>query len=413
MNSKSKITVIVLCQIGLIMGSFLSVAIWESQFSLLGNSVNVAGKNRLLTSQFLNEVKDYGYLNFPDANPEKQLELLEQNILFLKNGGEENGLKLDPLNEQFYPEWEQVYFHFQIMKSDFEHFQSITASQTLSPLDVTSLEVNSVVLIRSSDVLVSKIGLMTDNLSRTLLILQSVLVAINVAVHVMMVILISKIFKNEFKKTLKMEKLATVGELSSRLAHDMRNPLSYINMSTQLLKSKVTEKETVEKLDVIEKGIQRMSHQINDVMDFVRSKEPELKLWDLKSILEDCLDRLKIPDSIKVTLPEKSILIKCDRTQFEILFINLISNALDSIKNNGSIEIRVNTSPNETKIEIIDSGNGIPNNKLDQIFEPLVTFKESGTGLGLASCKNIVKNHKGVIYAKNNPTTFTVILPNY
>ena len=62
--------------------------------------------------------------------------------------------------------------------------------------------------------------------------------------------------------------------------------------------------------------------------------------------------------------------------------------------------------------EAIDSGDGIPEDKLEEIFEPLVTYKEAGTGLGLASCKNIVKNHKGTISANNNPTTFTIILPN-
>lgn len=395
------------------MGSFLSVAMWESQFSLLGNSVNVAGKNRLLTSQFLNEVKDYGYLNLPDANPDEKLRLLEENILFLKNGGEQNNLKLSSLDEQFYPEWDQVYYHFQMVKFDYENFKSISDNQTLSPFDITSLEVDSSVLINSSDILVNKMGLMIDSLSNTLVGLQTILVVINVAVHVLMILLISRIFKNEYKKTLKMEKFATVGELSSRLAHDMRNPLSVMKMSAELIKSKTPEKETTEKLDVIEKGIARMSHQINDVMDYVRSKEPVLKLWDLKSLLEECSTRLNLPETIKVVLPKKSILIKCDRTQFEVLFINLISNATDSIKNNGSIEVRVNSDSNETKIEIIDSGEGIPQDKLEEIFEPLVTYKESGTGLGLASCKNIVENHKGTISAKNSPTTFTIILPNY
>ena len=413
LNSKSKITVIVLCQIGLIMGSFLSVAIWESQFSLLGNSVNVAGKNRLLTSQFLNEVKDHSYLNLPDANPEEKLQLLEENILFLKNGGEQNNIELNPLSEELHPEWEQVYYDFQMIESDFEDFKSISGHQTLSPFDITSLEVDSLVLISSSDVLVNKMGLMVDSITYTLVVLQIILVMVNVTVHVFMIFLISRIFKNEYKKILKMEKLATVGELSSRLAHDMRNPLSVMKMSAELIKSKASEKETTEKLDMIEKGIARMSHQINDVMDYVRSKEPELKLWDLKSILEECFARLNLPESIKIILPKKSILIKCDRTQFEVLFINLISNAADSIKNNGSIEIRVNSDSNETKIEIIDSGDGVPQDKLEEIFEPLVTYKESGTGLGLASCKNIVENHKGTISAKNNPTTFTVILPNH
>ena len=192
----------------------------------------------------------------------------------------------------------------------------------------------------------------------------------------------------------------------------MRNPLSVIQMSAQLLKSKSTEKETNEKLEIIEKGITRMSHQINDVMDFVRTKEPELKLWDINSVLDDCFKRFKLSDSVRVTLPQKSVLVKCDRSQIEILFINLISNSLDSIKNDGSIRVRVQSDKYETKIEFIDSGNGVPEDKLEEIFKPLVTYKESGTGLGLASCKNIVKNHKGTISAKNNPTTFTIILPN-
>ena len=395
------------------MGSFLSVAIWESQFSLLGNSVNVAGKNRLLTSQFLEEVKDKAYVKMPDADPEEKLEKLEQNILFLQYGGEQDNLKLKPLDEQFQNDWELVYSNFQNLKSDYESFKSISGEQTLSPFDITTLEIDSLILISTSDNLVHKMGLMIDDISETLLVTQIILVVVNVTVHVGLIFLISKIFRNEFKKTMKIEKLATVGELSSRLAHDMRNPLSYINMSAQLLKSKTTEKDSVEKLEVIEKGIARMSHQINDIMDFVRSKEPELKLWNLKSILKECFDRLNLPDSVKVTLPKNSILVKCDRTQFEVLFINLISNAADSIKNNGSIEARITTNPDVTKIEIIDSGDGIPKDKLEEIFEPLVTYKESGTGLGLASCKNIVENHKGTISAKNNPTTFTVTLPNY
>ena len=280
------------------MGSFLSVAIWESQFSLLGNSVNVAGKNRLLTSQFLEEVKDKAYVKMPDADPEEKLEKLEQNILFLQYGGEQDNLKLKPLDEQFQNDWELVYSNFQNLKSNYESFKSISDEQTLSPFDIITLEIDSLILISTSDNLVHKMGLMIDDISETLLVTQIILVVVNVTVHVGLIFLISKIFRNEFKKTMKIEKLATVGELSSRLAHDMRNPLSYINMSAQLLKSKTTEKDSVEKLEVIEKGIARMSHQINDIMDFVRSKEPELKLWNLKSILKECFDRLNLPDSV-------------------------------------------------------------------------------------------------------------------
>ena len=412
MNSKEKITIIVLSQIVLIVGSFLGVAYWESQFSLLGNSVNVAGKNRLLTSQFLGEVKDYAYLKLPDSEPEKKLNELEQNILILKNGGEQNNFKIDPLREEFNQDWELVYEQFKTIRTDYQDFKLIQSEQNLSPYQISTLEVDSLILINYSDILVQNMGLLLAESTQTLIIFQITLLGINVGVHVAMILLIVKIFRNEFEFTLQKEKLATVGELSSRLAHDMRNPLSVIQMSAQLLKSKSTEKETNEKLEIIEKGISRMSHQINDVMDFVRTKEPELKLWDINSVLDDCFSRFKLSDSVRLTLPQKSVLVKCDRSQIEILFINLISNSLDSIKNKGSIRVRTQSDEHETKIEFIDSGDGVPEEKLEEIFEPLVTYKESGTGLGLASCKNIVKNHKGTISAKNNPTTFTITLPN-
>ncbi|KFM16329.1 Signal transduction histidine-protein kinase AtoS, partial [Marine Group I thaumarchaeote SCGC AAA799-P11] len=301
----------------------------------------------------MNEIKDYAYVKLPDSDPTKKLNELEQNILLLKFGGEVDGLKLNPLDTQFDQDWQLVYDQFKKTKADYEDFKLSSFEQELSPYSLNTLQIDSFILIDHSDKLVNKIGVLIDKTSQMLITLQIILVIVNVVAHVELIILVSKIFNNEFKKNLRMEKLATVGELSSRLAHDMRNPLSYINMSTQLIKSKTSEKETAEKLAIIEKGVSRMSHQINDVMDFVRTKEPDLKLWDLKSILEECFDRLKLPNSVKVTLPERSLLVKCDRTQFEVLFLNLISNAVDSIKNDGSIEVRTHTSPNEIKIEII------------------------------------------------------------
>jgi K+-sensing histidine kinase KdpD len=408
----TKIYLIVLSQIVLIFGSFVSMTILESQESLIGNSVNIAGKNRLLASQFLNEVKDFVYEKDSDATPDKKLNELEKNIILLKNGQNEGDIKIQKLDEQFMNEWNDVFQQFEKLKSEFTVIQENNNDSVFSLSDMSVIENDTFLLISYSDNLVEKIGSSVDKKSQQMMVLQMILLIVNVAVHIGLLLLIFRILERNFEQKVKIEKLATVGELSARLAHDLRNPLSVINVSTQLIKQKTSEKDTAEKLSMIEKGITRMSHQINDVMDFVRTKEPELKLWDLNSILEECFSRFKLPDSVKVTLPKKSILIKCDRSQFEILFINLISNALDSIQNEGSIQVCVNENPHETVIEIIDSGNGIPEDKINRIFEPLTTFKEHGTGLGLASCQNIVKNHRGTISAKNNPTTFTITLPH-
>lgn len=412
MNPKTKISLIVISQISLIIGSFLTVAILESQISLVGNSVNIAGKNRLLASQFLNELKDSTYAKNSNAMPEVKLNELEENILLLKNGGFDNDLKIQKLDEKFMNEWNVVYQHYGILKSNYEKFTE-NYDGIVSTSDVSEIENHASFLIHSSDVLVEKIGIGINQTSQNMILLQIILLESNVGVHIVLLLIIFRIFKTIFEQNLRLEKLAIVGELSSRLAHDMRNPLSNINMSTQLLKSKTSDEDTVKKLDIIEKGIARLSHQINDVMDFVRTKEPELKLWDLNSIFNDCFNRFKFPDSVKVILPEKSTLIRCDKSQFEVLFINLISNALDAIQNKGSIEISVKVNPNETIIQVMDTGTGISEKKIKTIFEPLITFKETGTGLGLASCKNIVENHRGTITAKNNPTAFIITLPNH
>lgn len=411
MNPKTKIFLIVISQISLIIGSFLTITILESQISLVGNSVNIAGKNRLLTSQFLNDLKDFTYVKNSNAMPEVKLNELEENILLLKNGGFDNDLKIQQLDKKFLNEWNVVYQHYDILKSNYEKFTE-NYDRTVSISDMSAIENHASFLIHSSDVLVEKIGIGINQTSQNMILLQIILLESNVGVHIILLLIIFRIFKTMFEQNLRLEKLSIVGELSSRLAHDMRNPLSNIAMSTHLLKSKTSDEDTIKKLDIIEKGIARLSHQINDVMDFVRTKEPELKLWDLNSIFNDCFNWFKLPDSVKVILPEKSTLIRCDKSQFEILFINLISNALDAIQNKGSIEISVKVNPNETIIQVMDTGTGIPKEKIKTIFEPLITFKENGTGLGLASCKNIVENHRGTITAKNNPTAFIITLPN-
>ena len=189
----------------------------------------------------------------------------------------------------------------------------------------------------------------------------------------------------------------------------------------QLIKSKNTEQETREKLDIIEKGIARMSHQINDVMDFVRTKEPELKLWDVNSILNDCFARFNLPDSVRLTLPQKSTLIKCDRSQIEILFINLISNALKFTPPGGEVTISVEDRGDDVKVTVADSGVGMDEDKLKSLFRideaqsENGTDGEQGTGLGLILCKEFVDMHNGTISVTSqleSGTEFSFTLPH-
>ena len=211
----------------------------------------------------------------------------------------------------------------------------------------------------------------------------------------------------------KIERLRVMGELSARVAHDLRNPLGVIRNAIELIEidSKNNLDEKMQKrITTIKNASDRMLRQINDVLDFVRTKPLELENNSISDILTSSL-KVTIPKNIKFSKSNNDANLLCDGKQLEVVFSNLITNAVQSIENDGELNLRINELPNEVIVEIEDSGPGIPEENLSKIFEPLFTTKSTGTGLGLVSCKNIVEQHGGTISVRNNPTVFTVKLP--
>lgn len=116
--------------------------------------------------------------------------------------------------------------------------------------------------------------------------------------------------------------------------------------------------------------------------------------------------------TIRITIQENDAHVFADEGKLEIVFSNLIRNSIEAIGDDtGSIEIKIQDEEKQVSIDIIDSGAGIKDDNINTIFEPLYTTKQTGTGLGLVSCKNIIEQHGGKITVKNNPTTFTIALP--
>ncbi len=217
------------------------------------------------------------------------------------------------------------------------------------------------------------------------------------------------------KNIMKKEKIAIIGQLASRFSHDIRNPLSNIQMAVELLQKKkeiVSTQSIKEKFQVIEKNLDRISHQVDDVLDFIRVPTLEKKAINPISCISESISTMDIPKNIKINLPNEDVSIYGDPYHLQIVCKNLILNAIQAIGNQeGSITIRFSEEPKFDVIEIEDSGSGFPENQISKIFEPLTTTKQEGTGLGLVSCKNIIENHGGTITAKNNPTTFTIRFP--
>jgi PAS domain S-box-containing protein len=208
------------------------------------------------------------------------------------------------------------------------------------------------------------------------------------------------------------EKFSTVGEFTSRLAHDLRNPLSIIQITLENFKMlyDVDEKKQIQ-FAKVERSIERMAHQIDEVLDYVKEKPLNLRNVSFSEILKNTLDSFKIPFDIKIILPKHDVILNCDGRQLVIVFSNLILNAIHAINGKGLIVIGLEEKNDEIIIEIEDSGKGISKKDLHHVFDPLFTTKQHGTGLGLVSVKSIISSHGGLISVMSQPTIFRISLP--
>jgi signal transduction histidine kinase len=131
----------------------------------------------------------------------------------------------------------------------------------------------------------------------------------------------------------------------------------------------------------------------------------------LSSLLRQVIEKERVPEGIDLVLPQNDLTVVCDRRKIEVAFVNLIRNAVDAALPHGKIQARIIDLGDKVRIEIEDSGKGIPPEDQAKIFDPLFTTKMVGMGLGLTSVKNIVTEHGGTITFSNNPTIFVVEIP--
>ena len=213
------------------------------------------------------------------------------------------------------------------------------------------------------------------------------------------------------EELIKAERFSAIGSLAARLSHDLRNPLSVIVGSNTIIQGETSSEKILKNTDRIDRASKRIEHQVNNVLDFIRIKPPIIKQESLDKLIDNVLNSLDIPSGISIEKQSTSIDIPCDKEQFSIILINILSNAIQKLEDKGSISIICDNDDSNYIIKIQDSGESISKDNMEKIFEPLFTTKEHGTGLGLASCKQIMRQHKGEIYAENNPTTFVVKVP--
>ena len=223
------------------------------------------------------------------------------------------------------------------------------------------------------------------------------------------------------------EKGAVVGRLAAAIAHEIRNPLNYINLTLDHLRSSFAPNDPAKKAtfvqltDQLKTEVARINRHITDFLKYSRPSKLDLQNVDIRAEAEDALRLVEgraEECGIKTNIIQDGALpsVMADRESLRSVFTNLVINAVEAIDGEGgSVSIKLsNPEANSVKVEVIDSGCGIAADDISKVFEPYFSTKETGTGLGLAIVKKAVDDHGGTISVASRQgggTTFTIILP--
>jgi signal transduction histidine kinase len=229
----------------------------------------------------------------------------------------------------------------------------------------------------------------------------------------------------DLKKTeaqlIRSEKLAALGQLAAGIAHEIRNPLTSINIlihsMTENLPSGDSHKED---LKVIEEEIHRMNEILDQFLQFAKPATPLLEKADVSSIFEETLQLLRPQIEKQLIVVEKEFqplpIILMDREQMKQVFLNLLLNAIQAMPGGGHLTLRGQNLEDGQwiHISIQDSGIGISSENINKLFDPFFSTKEGGIGLGLSITHRIIDQHHGKIEVESAPgkgTLFTIWLP--
>ncbi|MCF6156467.1 MAG: two-component sensor histidine kinase [Candidatus Brocadia sp.] len=227
------------------------------------------------------------------------------------------------------------------------------------------------------------------------------------------------------KRAMLSERLAFVGTLAGGLAHEIKNPLSTLNINLQLLMEDVqsmkgkNSKKVHVKIEALQKEVQRLEEILNDFLRFARGQKLELEDRDVNEVIDEVVDfvtpeikqkNIVILKSYDAHLPSCRI----DSNLIKQAILNVIINAEQAIENGGELMIRTSRNKKYIQIDITDTGVGIPKDIIDKIFQVYFSTKKTGTGLGLPTTKRIVEEHKGIISVQSEEgkgTNFSIKLP--
>jgi len=229
----------------------------------------------------------------------------------------------------------------------------------------------------------------------------------------------TKELRDAQERMIRHEKLAVLGQLAGGVGHELRNPLGAIKNAAYFLGMAIEkpEPEVKETLAIMAKEIGRCDGIIKSLLEYARPKAPLHRKVDVKSVLRSVAARVDVPGTVELVweLDEATPMVEGDPDQLAEVFENIIVNGIEAMSNGGPLVIRSRAAnARHVAVSITDTGEGIPDENLGKLFEPLFSSKARGIGLGLAVVSTIVKAHDGTIEVESKAgkgTTFTVTLP--
>jgi len=214
------------------------------------------------------------------------------------------------------------------------------------------------------------------------------------------------------------ERMAAIGETAAIVGHDLRNPLQGIAGALYVLKQKrasTADAETRVMVGLIEGALDHADRIVKELLEYSREVHLDLAETTSGALTEAALIEMRIPENVKVkNLVRDTMALQVDVAKMRRVFINLISNAIDAMPDGGGLTIAETLSEGFIEIKFTDTGQGISEKAMQNLWKPLKTTKPQGIGLGLVICKGIVEAHGGSIRLESTSgtgSTFTVRLP--
>jgi two-component system, NtrC family, sensor histidine kinase HydH len=215
----------------------------------------------------------------------------------------------------------------------------------------------------------------------------------------------------------RVERLSTFGQLVGSIGHDLRNPLGVIETSVYILRGRVGEDDRAKKhLDRIGEQLGIANGIITNLLDMIRNRPLQPEPVDLAGVISGAIDALKRPPGVAIALEgfEELARVAGDPIQLRQVFVNLVENALFAAAPEGRVTLRASTRDGGIEVDVDDTGPGVDPATRRRLFEPLITTKDRGIGLGLALVKRIAERHGGTVEYTDRPgggARFTVRLP--